>query len=310
MKIIGIDHGNSHVKTCHWSFVSGLHVYQDKPAEGEYLKWNDKFFVLSNQRLATQKDKTKTDDFRVLTMFAIAKELQSSHDYEPGMEIGLAIGLPPEHMTSAASVKAWGSYFTSKGRTWNFEYNGRPYTVRIEKVHVYAQGYAIVILKPKDFQCSTSYIVDIGGYTCDILRLNNAETDPSMRLSLDLGVITFLNEAKSQVNTALRFTPTEGEILDCVQQGKANSPELAKIIGLAFDQYSTRVINTLSERGIDLRYSTVKFCGGGSQLLKVNLEKAAGTNKGVTFEDDIKANAKAYQKIMEMKMKMSTAGRG
>ena len=306
MKIIGIDHGNSHVKTCHKSFVSGLHVYQDKPAEGEYLKWNDRFFVLSNNRLATQKDKTETDDFRVLTMFAIAKELQYSRDYVPGMEIGLAIGLPPEHMTSEASVKAWGSYFTSKGRTWNFEYNGKPYSVKIEKVHVYNQGYAIVFLDPKAYeQHSTSYIVDIGGYTCDVLRLNNARMDPSMRLSLNLGVITFLNEAKSQTNAALRYTPNDGEILDYVMYGKANRPELAKIFGLAFDQYCTRLINELGERGIDLRYATVKFCGGGSQLLKVNLKKAAGENKGVSFEDDIKANARGYQTIMEAKLKMN-----
>ena len=303
MKIIGIDHGNSYVKTCHKSFESGLHVYQSKP-EGECVEWNDKFFVLTPNRLETQKDKTETDDFRVLTMFAIAKELQYSHDYVPGMEIGLAVGLPPEHMIREESVKDWGSYFTSKGRTMSFKYCGKPYTVKIDKVHVYPQGYAVVFLDPKLYkERITSYIVDIGGMTCDILRLNKGVMDPSLRVSLDLGVITFFNEAKSQSNTALRYIPNEGDILDYVISGKANKPELAKIFALAFEQYSTKVINSLRERGIDLRYDTITFCGGGSQLLKVNLEKAAQGNKGIKFIDDIKANAKGYQTIMEAKLK-------
>ncbi|HBZ78110.1 MAG TPA: hypothetical protein DEO39_05335 [Clostridiales bacterium] len=278
-------------------------MYQNKP-EGEYVEWNDKFFVLSPHRLETQKDKTETDDFRVLTMFAIAKELQYSHDYEPNMEIGLAVGLPPEHMTSEQEVKAFGSYFTSKGRTLSFNYCGKPYTVKIAKVHVYAQGYATVFLHPEFYKTKrTSYIVDIGGMTCDILRLHDGRMDPELRLSLDLGIITFLNDAKSQANSALRYTPDDGDILEFVETGKANKPELAKIFGIAYERYCTKVINTLSERGINLQYDTVSFVGGGSKLLKVNLEKAAKGNKGITFEDDVKANAMGYQILMETKLR-------
>lgn len=303
MKPIAIDTGNSQIKTCHNVFTSGLKVFQKKPSSGEYVKWNDKFFVLSNERITYQEDKTKSDDFKVLTLFAIAKEIKAK-EYEPGMEIALAVGLPPEHMMDAAKKNAWGTYFTSSGRKITFEYNDKEYTIFIKKVFVYPQGYAAVFLNPELYEKLTvSYIVDIGGYTMDVLKLNSMEPDPSLRRSLNLGLITFYNKAIHQVKVDTDCNVNEDDVIAFLKTGRNNRKDITESFNIALDEYCRTAQDKLSELGIDIRHHNVTFIGGGAAFLKDNLQKLSEGNPGLTFEEDVKVNARGYQKILEMKLK-------
>lgn len=304
MKIIAVDHGNAQVKTCHRVFTSGLKVHQKLPSNGEYVKWNGKYYTLTNDRIPYQEDKTQSVEFFVLTLFAIGKELVYSRDYEKDMDIALSVGLPPEHMFDQDKMKAWGLYFTKEGRKVDFEYNGKTYTVNIRKVNVAPQGYSIVFLNRKMFEdLSKAYIVDIGGYTIDVLTLHNAKMDNSLIRSLDMGIITYYNKAINQVKTDTGIRIDEDIINDFLKTGKSPRADVTESLTIAFDEYCRSVVNKLSELGIDLRIHNVTFVGGGSTFLKNNLQKASEDSKSIHFISDIKANALGYHAIMAAKLK-------
>ena len=88
--LIAIDHGNYAVKTPDSSFVSGLSEHTVKPPMAdEILEYEGRFWTLSGRRFSYMRDKTQDDRYFVLTLFAIAKELERSGRYSPVEQIQL-----------------------------------------------------------------------------------------------------------------------------------------------------------------------------------------------------------------------------
>jgi plasmid segregation protein ParM len=96
--IISVDHGNSAIKTEHYMFPSALEQHAKRPPmANDVLEFEGFFWTLSGQRIPYMMDKTKDDRFFILTLIAIAKELLHCNCLQPGADIDLAVGLPPEH---------------------------------------------------------------------------------------------------------------------------------------------------------------------------------------------------------------------
>ena len=96
--IIAIDHGNYAIKTLNHSFVAGLSEHTVKPPmTDEIMEYDGRFWTLTGNRLSYMRDKTQDERYFILTLFAIAKELESVGRLSAFETIDLAVGLPPEH---------------------------------------------------------------------------------------------------------------------------------------------------------------------------------------------------------------------
>ena len=94
---IAIDHGNRNIKTVHTVFTTGISESDISPGRGiDYLEYNGKFYVPSNQRIPYQRDKTADQRFFLLTLLGIAKELELNPNIEKGdlIQVQVPIGLP------------------------------------------------------------------------------------------------------------------------------------------------------------------------------------------------------------------------
>ena len=75
--LIAIDHGNYAVKTPSFSFVSGLSEHTVKPPlTDEIIEYAGRYWTLSGKRLNYMRDKTRDERYFILSLFAIAKELE------------------------------------------------------------------------------------------------------------------------------------------------------------------------------------------------------------------------------------------
>ncbi|WP_083631050.1 hypothetical protein [Intestinimonas butyriciproducens] len=81
--IISVDHGNKSIKTPHCS--SRPDWSNPKPARNQnrLYFWDGKYYSLTEKRISYLRDKTEDDRFFVLTLFAIAKELEYAGIKEP-----------------------------------------------------------------------------------------------------------------------------------------------------------------------------------------------------------------------------------
>lgn len=298
--LIAVDHGNKLTKVLnHAPFTTGLQESDSPPFGGETLKYREKYYTLSEKRIPYHRDKTEDERFFVLTLFAIAYEIQAANAYTPNlMRVHLAVGLPPAHY--GAQHKAFVGYFTGRGAV-QFEFKGKTYSIFIEKVMCFPQAYAAAVTmlqslrdKPK------TLIVDQGGMTTDLLLLKDGAGDLSVCESLEHGVITFYNQVKSRVSAELDVLLEESEI-DAILMGRKGHvpPEVSDMVEQQAQDSVNDLFSILRERGLELKSGVVVFMGGGSILLRRQIE-ASGKVAHPLFVDDIRANVKGFELLYRL----------
>ena len=91
---IGIDHGYYAIKTRHFSFPAGIAVYSHEPYTlQDTLEYGGKFFVCGTGRQPILRNKMENDNYYLLTLAAIAKELKQRGE-KAECSVNLAAGLP------------------------------------------------------------------------------------------------------------------------------------------------------------------------------------------------------------------------
>lgn len=305
--LIAIDHGNYAIKTPNFSFVSGLAEHTVKPPmTDEILEYGGKYWTLSGRRLSYMRDKTQDERYFILSLFAIAKELEASGRYSLNVPVQLAVGLPPEHYGMLKDRFA--QYFMRNGEI-QFMYKNRPYSITIDRVMVFPQAYAAII--PQSSQVVHTvrvFIVDIGGYTTDVLLLRNGKPDLQFCRSLETGIITMNNEIVRKVG-ALHDMRIEDDHINAVLRGEETilPEEIKETIRSATKLHAKDILDQLRELQVDLRSNPAVFIGGGSILLRPFLE-ASPLVASASFVESPNANAVGYEMLARKQLSLRPLG--
>ena len=76
MKIIGIDNGYGNIKTANCCFPAGLTSYDAEPVfKDELLVYDGRYHLIGTGHKEFTADKTGDDDYYLLTLAAVAREL-------------------------------------------------------------------------------------------------------------------------------------------------------------------------------------------------------------------------------------------
>ena len=295
--IIGIDHGYAAMKTAHCSFPTGLVAYTHEPYSSDHvLEYGGQCHVIGSGRQALQKDKTATEDYYLLTLAAIAMELEVRK--LPGeAEVILATGLP---LTSfGRDKKAFRQYLLRDGKPLDFRYEGRPYRITIKDVQLFPQGYSAVIWQPELLEQPSVIVADIGGWTVDLVEVDNQVPNAATCRSLELGVIRCLNEISEQLRRTLGLSLTNTQIESVMRGATTTLPREAKeLIQRETEQYISRLLSAIQECGMDYRAMPMVVLGGGASILARHVSPSAGLCGLFTLEDD-KRNAQGFQRLCE-----------
>ena len=283
--LIAIDHGNKQVKTVHGNaIVSGVQKSKTRPYGRDILKYGGSYYTLSAQRIPYQKDKTTDERFFILSLFAIAEEIEAQGAYTSGlMPIDLAIGLPPAHF--GAQNKAFVRYFKRKEPIY-FSYRDKLYSILIRDVQCYPQAFAAAAMM----------LGDVGGFTADYLLLKNGRADLSTCDSLENGVILLYNRIRSKASSDLDILLEETDVDAILLQGQGSSygEEVAALVEYQTQEFVNDMLGALRERQFDLRTGRVIFVGGGACLLRRQIETSRKVAHPV-FVEDVNANAKGFE---------------
>ena len=298
-----VDHGNSAMKTPNFVFPSGLADYPIRPpVDTDVLEYGGKYWTLSGQRISYMRDKTKDDRYFVLTLFAIAKELQRQGAISPMVEADLAVGLPPEHYALRTRCA---EYF--KRGTVNFVFNGTPVCLVIRHVMVYPQAYAAVVPQANRLkEIPRAFIVDVGGFTTDVMLLRNAAPDLQFCRSLEMGVIPMSNDIIGRVSAMYDIKIEDDHIADVIQGRATILPqEVREMIFTTVRNYAYGILDKLRELQVDLRANPAIFIGGGSILFHTFIEESPLVAQA-DFVPDPKANAIGYGMLATAQLRRMT----
>ena len=92
IEIIGIDHGWSQMKTSNYCFNTSIKELPNVPAfTDNVLQYDNRHFAVGDERLEVLDSKVENENFYLLTLVAMAKEMKSRGLKEA--DIALAVGL-------------------------------------------------------------------------------------------------------------------------------------------------------------------------------------------------------------------------
>lgn len=304
--LIAIDHGNSAIKTVHHNFVAGLSRHSVRPPMAEeVLEYDGSYWTLSGQRLPYQRDKTRDESYFILTLFAIAKEMAHAGPLPTAEKLDLAVGLPPEHYGILRDK--FKAYF-KRSDFIHFIYNDKPVTIMIRDVLVYPQAYAAIA--PQKSQLNHHlrvFLIDIGGYTTDVLLLRNGKPDMMFCRSLEKGVIDMNNNIIRLIGVRHDMLIEEEHIRAVLSGKETILPEDVKeTIRRSTDQYAKGILDKLRELQVDLRSNPAVFIGGGSALFQDYLKRSPLVAQA-SFIESAQANAIGYQAMAEAQLSLRGA---
>lgn len=290
--IIGIDHGNGFIKTAGSVFASGVEEYKvEPPMLDGVLKYQDSFYVVGENRKAYHPDKTLTKDYYLLTLAAMAKEIEArGYPRENGSYI-LACGLPIEFFGNQR--EAFQRYLQQKKDVY-FSYSGKAYYVKIKKAVIYPQGYAVVAPRIRDKEYNGRVnVIDVGSGTIDILQLIDRKPVLSKCISLPLGILTCIDEIQKYFRMRYNTELDDYSIQNVLQMKNGDLPEeIVKEIQERIQDYVRKALAELEQKGINFHFQKCCFCCGGSLVFQ-NYGELTGSN--ISFHTDISANAKGFE---------------
>ena len=299
-QIIGIDTGNRCVKSANHVFVTGIQESdRPQPFQRGIVFYNDKYYMLSQSRVTYMQDKTANDDYFVMTLFAIVDELKTrgiTAKENEAVPVILGVGLPPSHVPRLK--EKFKAYF-NRG-TVRFSLDNVNYVIDIRGVYVFAQGYAAIYNDYAEIsKYTTAYIIDIGGYTTDVIALSHGQIDPSFCQSLDMGLIQLYNKISWEIKGKYGFAPSEEQIDNVIITGEELSPKMpvSSIIDVQVSAYVDNMLRKLIEYGVDINFAKGVFVGGGAIRLRkwIELSKYASAPY---FIENIHANARGYESFL------------
>lgn len=300
---VPIDHGNRNLKTEQHVFTSGIIESDCKPALGEFMYYDGRYYTLSDQRIPYMRDKSSDERFFILTLFGIAMEAehQRINSENTILRVELPVGLPPKHYGTLH--KKFRDYFMERG-SQSFIYKGKEYRLEIADAAVFPQDYAAAMtIYPTISSYNRVITVDIGGFTLDYLLLRNGRPDLSVCDSLEKGVITLYNRVISRVNSECDILLEDTDVDSIVRREKTDyGNQVIRMVQDMTKTYVDDLLGTLRERGLDLKTGCVVFIGGGALLLREYLESSDKVGKCV-FIEDICANARGYGLLYQVQKK-------
>ena len=139
-----------------------------------------------------------------------------------------------------------------------------------------------------------AFIVDVGGFTTDVMLLRNAAPDLQFCRSLEMGVIPMSNDIIGRVSAMYDIKIEDDHIADVIQGRATILPqEVREMIFTTVRSYAYGILDKLRELQVDLRANPAIFIGGGSILFHTFIEESPLVAQA-DFVPDPKANAIGY----------------
>lgn len=287
---IALDHG--------WSSIKGEHIFMENlVTQVDYtpltnnglLEYRGRKYIIGQGRLGKQATKTENDNYFLLTLAGIAKEL-NYHKREKTTHVKLYAGVPLTMF--GAERKAFREYLWHKEQL-SFNFEGVHYCFYLDKVKIYAQCYAAIANRIGDM--NRLRCVDLGSWTMDVLSVKDKVPIDKDAYTYEVGLITAFERIKKDGLPKVHCEIPEEDITDYIK-GISVNDEFIPIIEKGLQEYADNVEAKLREIKVDLKHENIIYVGGGAGVMK-KFGRTKGRN--IQYVTDVKANAIGYRYLAD-----------
>ena len=266
IRVIGIDLGYDSVKTASSITPTGLSVYPDNPLferTSYILECGGVRYRVGDGGKPFVKDKTADDDFYLLTLAAIAKELNRA-----GLrtaDVYLSAGLPAAWFQEQR--QAFYEYLTRE-KDVAFLFNGEKYRIHIVGCELHPQVCAAAFGHTCNFQ-GACMLADIGGSLMDLALFRDAVPVEDCCATLELGVRHCVSAAQEEVRQKLNAELDMETVLRILRgQTSGISGEYLELVEKARKEYVRELLRALCEHSYNPGIMRLFLTGGGALLTR------------------------------------------
>lgn len=265
IEVIGIDHGWSGMKTVSQVFTTGVKEITTEPAFfNNVVEYNGSYYKVGGRRLEVRDLKVENDNFYLLTLAAVAKELNRR-----GMRnanVLLSVGLP---LTRFGAEKQDFIDYLSRNKEVTFRFDNEQYRMNIARVSVFPQCYAAVADRMKTLP-KRVVVVDIGSWTIDIMPIEDSAPNEAECITIREGLIKCMRTINEECMRQYGRELSEEDIQEVMRNGKNDKlqQKYMTIVEDALRAYVEKVYNILLEHGYTLDVTEIVFVGGGATVVK------------------------------------------
>ena len=288
--VIAVDHGYGNIKTSHFCFRSGVTVHDKEPViKNDMLIYNGRYYVIGDEHLEFASVKTENQDYYILTLVAIAKELRYRNLTRA--RVHLAAGLPLTWVTEQRdSFKA----YLLQNEAVDFTYRGTDYHVGFTGADVFAQGISAVAMELRNFR-GVNLLCDIGNGTMNVLYINNGKPVSTRCFTEKYGTQQCMIAVREQLMRKYGAAVDDEVIETVMRTGTADiASKYLDVITAAAAEYVAGIMRRLREHEYNPELMRLYVMGGGSCLIK---NFGVYDPDRVTINEDICATAKGYEAL-------------
>lgn len=287
-QIIGLDQGWQNIKTESTVFTSAVEERSNPTFFDDILEYEGKYYCIGGKRLEIKNNKVEDDDYYLLMLAALAKELEARGGITEAT-VYLAVGLP---LTRFGEERTDYVAYLSRNKELHFKFNKKTYHINLLKVFVYPQCYSAVFTRIPEFKRKT-VVVDVGSWTVDILPVISGKPYDAGCNSLPHGVITCLRQINKECYNGFNYELDEDDIDFYIKNHELDTVpvEVLEMLDRMLQEYADDVIRKLKEHSINVETTSIIFVGGGANIIKAY---STMVRQNMEFLLDVKANAKGY----------------
>lgn len=294
-KIIGIDNGYGNIKTANCCFPAGLTAHDTEPVfKDELLIYGGRYYLIGTGHKEFTADKTGDDDYYILTLASIARELNVY-----GLTtatVRLAVGLP---LTWVSRQREDFKAYLTRDKVVEFTFRGKEYLVEIDGVDVFPQGFAAVANQLRDFT-GVNMLCDIGNGTMNIMFITDRKPVTDRMFTEKYGTQQCMLAIRENVMRIHHATVDDSIITRVLRFGTADiRDDYLTTIRETATEYVREIFRILREHEYNPALMRLHVLGGGGCLIRNFGEYDA---ERVTILDDICATAKGYEYLCEQAM--------
>ena len=295
--IIGIDHGYGNIKTAHYCFKTGVTAYDTEPTfKSNMLIYKDRYYIIGEEHKEYVQDKNADDDYYILTLAAIAKELK--HRNNTTAKVLIAAGLP---LYWVSEQKDSFRQYLLQNESVSFTFNDVNYYVELTDAYIFPQGFSAVADKLQNFG-GVNMLADIGNGTMNIMYINEKRPISSKCFTEKYGTFQCMLEVRNRL-LQLGVSVNDSVIERVIRTGTADIDEkYLNAIKETATEYVKGIFRKLHEQEYDDRLMRLYVVGGGGCMIKHFGEYNPDR---VIINSNICATAQGYEFLAKAKLQQN-----